>query len=323
MPIEPVYSLEVRRIAGQRRRGLGQAVALDDRAAGDLLPLLGHRLLHRHAAAVRSQELREVDVLEFRVLHQRVVERVDRREARHLVLLQLLDEARDVARVRDQQVAAAGAHGEQEAGRQREDVIERQRADDHQAVVLRHVLDRRLQPRVVLQHVRQDVAMEQGGALRDAGGAAGVLQEGDVITGERRLAEGLGAAGGERGVERDRLRQREGRHHLLHAADDEVDDHALEAEQVAHRGEDHVLDLGLADHLLQRGGKILDDDDGFRAGVVQLVLELARRVERVDVHDREAGAQDRRGGDRVLQDVRQHDGDARALLQAEVLQVGA
>ena len=48
----------------------------------------------------------------------------------------------------------------------------------------------------------------------------------------------------------------------------------------------------LRQHLLQRLGEVLDDDDGLGAGVLQLVLELARRVERVDVHHHVAGAQD-------------------------------
>ncbi len=76
---------------------------------------------------------------------------------------------------------AAGAHAEQKAGRQREDVIERQRADDEELVDMRRLLQRRLQPGVVLQHVGEDVAVEQRRALGDAGGAAGILQEGDVI----------------------------------------------------------------------------------------------------------------------------------------------
>jgi hypothetical protein len=29
-------------------------------------------------------------------------------------------------------------------------------------------------------------------------------------------------------------------------------------------------------HLLQRGGEVLDDDDGLGAGVLELVLQLAR-----------------------------------------------
>jgi hypothetical protein len=70
---------------------------------------------------------------------------------------------------------------QQEAGRQREDVIERQRADDEHCSTCGGLLQRRLQPGVVLQHVGENVAMKQRRALGDAGGAAGILQEGDVV----------------------------------------------------------------------------------------------------------------------------------------------
>jgi hypothetical protein len=53
------------------------------------------------------------------------------------------------------------------------------------------------------------------------------------------------------------------------------------------------------------------------------VFELARRVQRIDVDHRVAGAQDGRNGDRILQHVRHHDGHARARLQATALQPGA
>ena len=228
-----------------------------------------------------------------------------------------------VARVRDQQVDAAGPHRQQEARRQREDVIERQRADDEELVDMRRLLQRRLQPGVVLQHVGENVPVQQRRALGDAGGAAGILQEGDVIERELRLVELQAAAGGERLVERDRARDRPGRHHLLHLADHQVDDHALEAEQVAHAADDHMLDRGPRDHLLHRGGEILQNDDRFRAGILELMLELARGVERVDVHHRIAGAQHGGGRDRVLQHVRHHQRDAGALLQALALQIGA
>ena len=127
-----------------------------------------------------------------------VVERVDRREAVDLVLRQLLDEARHVARVGDQEIDAAGPHRQQEAGRQREDMVERQRADDEELVDMRRLLQRRLQPGVVLQDVGEDVAMEQRRALGDAGGAAGILQEGDVVGRDVRLGELHATAGGER-----------------------------------------------------------------------------------------------------------------------------
>ena len=43
------------------------------------------------------------------------------------------------------------------------------------------------------------------------------------------------------------------------------------------------------------------------------MLQLARRVQGVDVHDRHAGAQDAEQRHRILQQVRRHDGDAVAL----------
>ena len=47
---------------------------------------------------------------------------------------ELLDEARDVARIGDQHVLAADHHHHQAVHRQREDVIERQRGDDDRAL---------------------------------------------------------------------------------------------------------------------------------------------------------------------------------------------
>ena len=164
---------------------------------------------------------------------------------------------------------------------------------------------------------------KQRRALRHAGRAAGVLQERDVLRRDRARVERLALAGRERRLEGRRLRQRIGRHHLLHLSHDQIDDRALrEAEQVAHRGDDDVLHARVLDDLLERGGEVLQDDDRLGARVVELMLELARRIERIDVHHRHAGAQHAGGRDRVLQHVRHHDGDAVAELQARALQVG-
>ena len=55
-----------------------------------------------------------------------------------------------------------------------------------------------------------------------------------------------------------------------------------------------------------------------------LVLELTRRVERIDVHDRATGAQGAHDRDGILEDVRHHQGDAVALPDAGfLLQPGA
>jgi hypothetical protein len=69
--------------------------------------------------------------------------------------------------------------------------------------------------------------------------------------------------------------------------------------------------------------EVLDDDDGLGAAVLELVLELARRVQRVDVDRHVAGTQHRGDRHRVLEDVGHHDGDAVARLDATRLQPGA
>ncbi len=203
MPIEPEKRSASAGIAGQRRRGFRQAVAFRQRAAGHRQPLFGNGLLGRHAAAERSLELGEVDLVEAGRIQKPIVKRVDGREAVDLVFRQLLDEARHVARIGDQQVDAAGAHRQQVTGRQRKDVIERQCADDKELIDMRRLFQRRLQPRIVLQHIGEDVAMEQRRALGDAGGAAGILQKGDVVGHQPGLLERHGPPRGDRIVKGD------------------------------------------------------------------------------------------------------------------------
>ena len=131
------------------------------------------------------------------------------------------------------------------------------------------------------------------------------------------------AAGGERVGEPHRARQAERRDHLLHAPEHEVDDDALEPQELADAGEDHPADLRLAEHFRHGAREVLDDDDDLGAGVDELVLELARGVERVDVDDGAAGAQRAEEAHRILQDVGHHQRHARALRAAVLLQVGA
>ncbi|MCY1359130.1 hypothetical protein D9M69_456870 [compost metagenome] len=238
-----------------------------------------------------------------------------------LVLLQFLDKARDIARVGDQHAHAAAAHPQQAADRQREDVVERQRGDGDDLVDMAALGQRRLHPGLGLQHVGDHVTVQQHRALAHAGGAAGVLQEGDVIrSGGRRLQREL-AAFGQHAVEAHTVGQLPRRHHLLDVAHHEVDDRALQsAEHVAHAGDHHVLDRRARQHRLQRGGKVLQDDNGLGAAVLELVLQLARGVKRIDVDHHEAGAQHRGQHHRILQHVRHHDCHARAGTQPARLQ---
>ncbi len=81
--------------------------------------------------------------------------------------------------------------------------------------------------------------------------------------------------------------------------------------------------IRLVDDLFDSAREVFQNEDRLGAGIVKLVLKLARRIERVDVHDDEPGAQDAIDRDGVLQNVRHHHGHAVALLQADALQPGS
>ena len=200
-------------------------------------------------------------------------------------------------------------------------MIERQRANRDELTLDLARGHGGLQPGLGGEDGREQRAVREDRALGNAGRAAGILEDGDILALDGRRGKGLARAFGQRGPEGRVARQRPCRHHF--AAHDKIDDGPLHgAQHVAHAGDDHVLDLRLGQGLLQDGGEILEHDDGQRAGILQLMLELARRVERVDVDGDEARANDGGERDRILQHVRQHDGDAVALLEAFGLQPG-
>jgi hypothetical protein len=102
-----------------------------------------------------------------------------------------------------------------------------------------------------------------------------------------------------------------------------VDHPALGAEQVAQPGGDDVLDRQLVGHLLHGMAEVVHHQQRAGIGVAELVLELARGVQRVDVDHGQAGAQRREDGHRILQAVGHHDRQAIALFQFQLaLQVG-
>jgi len=75
--------------------------------------------------------------------------------------------------------------------------------------------------------------------------------------------------------------------------------------------------------LLQGVGEVLDDDDGFGAGILQLVFQFPVGVEGVAVHHHVAGPQGAEHAHRILQQIGHHQGDAGALGQLQhVLQIG-
>ncbi len=167
--------------------------------------------------------------------------------------------------------------------------------------------------------------MRKHRALRDAGRASGVLQERDIFKSQRNRVQRLAAAFLQRILERDRVRNLPVRHHFLHVLDDKIRQHRLDRRKhVADLRRDHRPHAGAVEHLLQGICEVLEHDDRHGARVLQLVLQFARRVERIDVDDGQPGAQRAEQRDRILQQVRQHDRDPVAFLEAErILQVGA
>ena len=198
-------------------------------------------------------------------------------------------------------------------------MVQRQGGDDPFAVGG----EWRADPGLRLVHVGQQVAVRQHGALGEAGGAAGVLQEGDVLRpdvdrpehGFPALHDGL--------PEADGLGQIPGRDQPLQVFDDEIDRQPPVAQEVAEAGNDDGFDRGFVDDLRERVREVFQDDDDPCAAVGELELQFARFVERVAVDHGVAATQRTKDADRVLQDVGQHDGDAFAARQVEhVLQPG-
>ena len=133
--------------------------------------------------------------------------------------------------------------------------------------------------------------MGQHRPFGNTGGAAGVLQESDVILIQRHRFPAVTLARGKCRLEVDGTGQLPRRHQLLHMAHDEIDQQPLEAEQFAHRRDHHVLDRCPGNGLLQGMGEILDDNDGRRPGILQLVFQFARRVQGIAVNHNTTGTQ--------------------------------
>jgi hypothetical protein len=108
-------------------------------------------------------------------------------------------------------------------------VVQRQRGDDDFFAEL----DVRTHPRRGLLHVCHEIAVREHRPLRHAGGAAGVLQEGDVVMGNLHGGQRLELSDHQCITEAHGALDFVVRHHLLHVAQHEIDDRAL-------RETDHV-----------------------------------------------------------------------------------
>ncbi len=176
---------------------------------------------------------------------------------------------------------------------------------------------------VIVQGLRvvREIAVGQHGPLGHPGGAAGVLQEGQVVVAEDHRFGRLPASLGKGGGEVDGPGERPGRHQLLGMAHHPVDQHPLrKSEHFPHGRHDHVTDGRVADDLLQGMGEVFDDDDGRGARILQLVLQLPRGVEGVAVDHHTARPQGAEQGHRILEQIGHHQRHPIPLAQASGLQ---
>ena len=131
--------------------------------------------------------------------------------------------------------------------------------------------------------------------------------------------------GGERIEQAHGLRQMVLRHHLFHVPQHEIEHPSFQVqpvgEQVAETGDDHVLHARARQRIFDGLREVFEHDDGLRTAVLQLVREFAHRVERVHVDHHRAGFQDAEQCNRILERIRQHDGDALARLDTDALQI--
>ena len=200
-------------------------------------------------------------------------------------------------------------------------MIERQHGDVADCLAL---IDLIQHPGAALQRIGQDVAVGQHGPLGHPRRAPGILQEGQVLRLRLDRLQGQPSRPPHHGLPAMPVGQTIGRNQLLHMAHHGADGDALQARHhVAHRRNDDVANLGPLARLLQRLGEHVHHHDGDRAAVLQLVMQFARRVERVDVDHHGAGEQDPEQGRRILQAVGHHQRHPVAGLDPDRLQPGA
>ena len=111
------------------------------------------------------------------------------------------------------------------------------------------------------------------------------------------------------------------RHRLPDVAQHKVNQPAPEPDVFPDAGHDDVANGGRCHDLAKYVRDIFQDDECLGTAVTQLVLKLARGVERIDVDHHHAGAQHADHRDGELRHIGQHDGDPRAARQSERLQI--
>src|SRR5512138_111219 len=170
--------------------------------------------------------------------------------------------------------------------------------------------------------VRRHVAMRQHRAFRNPGGPAGVLNEGGVRA--RNFSRDVLVPR----ADFDRIPKGDGvlnailRDELLEAAHGPVDYRATwKAQHVAELADNDEAHVDTPQNLFNDVSEVRQHDDAYGARVLELMFELARCVEGIRIHDREAYTQCSEQCDWILEDIRQHERDTIAWSQPRALQI--
>ncbi|MNP02550.1 hypothetical protein D3C76_944050 [compost metagenome] len=166
--------------------------------------------------------------------------------------------------------------------------------------------------------------MGQHRPLGQAGGAAGVLQHGDVVEAGLQGLDALATPHAQRALEGSGLWQVVGRDHLLDLVDHGIDQPALGRRQhVAHLRFNQELDAGIGQYLLHQFAEHVQVDQRPGSGILELMTHLASGIQRVGVDHDQPGAQGAKHCDRVLQHIGHLHRDTVARHQIGVLlQIG-
>ena len=299
---------------------LGEAVALDQRGAGQLLEALLHFDGQRGAARHADLERAEVEALRLGMLVDRGVERRHTRQEGRLLLPEVVHDHVDVGpRVEDELIAVA--HRAQHDSRQRVDVEQRQHAYDFLGARCRVGYG----PRLALAHRRHHAAMRQHRGLREPGRAAGVLQQRHLVPQivARRLVGEVLAVVVQEVLERHvPVVARPGRQLLL--LGDRVEPALGPRQVVGDRADDQLLETSLAAHRghlrVERSDVERHQDVGLR--IADLEFEFTRRIERRIVHHPATRLQHAEEGDDVVGGIGQVEADVHARFHAQLLEAG-
>ena len=222
---------------------------------------------------------------------------IDTGQAGELERLDGFHKAVQIPRVGNQHIHGAQVEQGQHVHGERIDVVQRQRADKNLLAGFTALA----QAVFHLRRVGQNVGVGQAGAFGHTGGAAGVLQHGDVFT---------------LGLDGFQVRQVGALFHGRHKIVIAVLGLFGRGNQVCRAGHQHVLNLGVGLDGFQPVQRVGKHHQRFGAGITELMLHFPRRVQRVGVDHHQAGPESGVSGNRVLVQVGQLNGHAVTLLQS-------